>query len=76
MARDARFTCRFPAHALGISERLADAARKRGLITWTTQRGPEYEIQFEGPSEPLIQFAHEIGFRSPEIVFEEPRKSF
>lgn len=75
MARDARFTCRFPAHALGVSERLADAARRRGLITWTTQRGPEYEIRFEGPSEPLQQFARDIGFSTFDMIVDEPRVS-
>lgn len=68
MVREAQFSCRFPAHALEISERIGDTARSRGLITWTTQRGPEYEVRFEGPFDRLVAFARDLGFANPEIV--------
>ena len=71
MCAEARFTCRFAPHALGLSERIGDLARSRGLISWTTQIGGEYEIRFEGPTEALREFAAEIGVTAPELAIVE-----
>jgi hypothetical protein len=69
MKRDAQFACRFPAHALGLSERLGDVARQCGLVTWTRSvETEEYEIIFAGPPDDVRRFVERAGLQDLAIA--------